>query len=729
MKNFLTSDKLKYLVFFSSLVLIFVVYQYFVQKELEHQLSFAEVINEAGSQRMRSQKISKLSLSLFYKKANYQPLLSHGSTKELNRLITEFKETDMQLLKFSKNTIQDPALTELQIKASIQLDSIVKHVALIIENDSIPNLTTALKKMARSEEHFLPLMNEVVDLYQKTSDQNLEKLKQTELVLSIIAIIAIIVIFLYVLRTMLRKEIESNRNLKQVNDDLIASEEEIKANLEYLSAIKNELEQKDELMATFIKNAPNAIAMFDKEMRYIISSGKWNKVYGLNGTDIIGKSHYKILPEMEKPWKAIHEKCLRGAIDQNKGTQFINQNGDIQWISWDIRPWYNSKNQVGGLIILTNDITALKQTQLENERIYTILEDTNKIARIGTWEVDLIKGTVFWSDITKEIHEVEKDYVPDLEKGIEFYEEGYSRDKIQELINNAINHGESFDEELLLRTIKGNTIWVRSIGQAEIVGNQCTRLYGVFQDINQNKVDRILNEKNRKELDELTVKLKDQNRQLSDFVQITSHNLRAPVSNLNSLMRMLDICDTEEEKNEVMEKFSIVVTRLTETLNTLVETLKIKENRNQPKVKVPFNNILERVKQMMSSQISESNTTIESDFSQIESIEYNPIYMESLFLNLISNAIKYRSVNRDPIIKIKSKIIDDKINLIFADNGSGIDLNKYGDKIFKLNKTFHRNKDAKGLGLFMTKSQIEVFGGTITVESEVEEGTTFTIIF
>jgi len=729
MKNFLTSDKLKYFVFFSFLILIFVLYQYFVQKELKRQLVFAEVINEAGSQRMRSQKISKLSLSLFYKKANYQPILNHGNTKELKTLLTEFKETDKLLLEFSKNTIQDSALTQLQIKASIQLDSITQHAALIIENDSISDLIIALEGMSRSEELFLPLMNEIVNRYQKTSDQNLEKLKQTELVLSIVAIIGIIGIFLYVLRTMLRKEIESNKNLKQINDELITSEEEIRANLEYLSAIKNELEQKDELMATFIKNAPNAIAMFDKEMRYIITSSKWNKAYGIEETEVIGKSHYKMFPEMEEDWKAIHEKCLRGAFDQNDGKRFVRQNGVIQWISWDIRPWYNSKNQVGGLIIMTNDITALKQTELENQRIYTILEDTNKIARIGTWEVDLIKGTVFWSDITKEIHEVEKDYVPNLEKGIEFYEEGYSRDKIQEVVNKAINEGESFDVELLLRTIKGNSIWVRSIGQAEIVDNKCTRLYGVFQDINQNKLDRILNEKNRKELDELTVKLKDQNRQLSDFVQITSHNLRAPVSNLSSLMRLFDTCDTEEEKNEVMEKFGIVVSRLTETLNTLVETLKVKENRDRPQVNVPFNNILERVKQMMSSHISESNTTIESDFSQIEGIKYNPIYMESLFLNLISNAIKYRSVDRDPIIKIKSEIIDNKINLIFADNGSGIDLNKYGGKIFKLNKTFHQNKDAKGLGLFMTKSQVEVFGGTITVESKVEEGTTFRIIF
>jgi len=110
-------------------------------------------------------------------------------------------------------------------------------------------------------------------------------------------------------------------------------------------------------------------------------------------------------------------------------------------------------------------------------------------------------------------------------------------------------------------------------------------------------------------------------------------------------------------------------------------------------------------------------------------IEYHKTYLESIFLNLVTNAIKYRSPDRNPEIHIETEIVNDKIKLTIRDNGLGIDLVRHGHKLFGLNKTFHRHPDAKGVGLYLTKIQIETMGGSIYATSEVNKGTVFTIIF
>ena len=110
-------------------------------------------------------------------------------------------------------------------------------------------------------------------------------------------------------------------------------------------------------------------------------------------------------------------------------------------------------------------------------------------------------------------------------------------------------------------------------------------------------------------------------------------------------------------------------------------------------------------------------------------IVFTKSYLESILFNLLTNSIKYRSKDRKVLISIKAECINEEVKVTIADNGLGIDLEKYGDKIFGMYKTFHGNEDATGLGLFMVKNQIESMNGRIEVESKVGEGTTFNIYF
>ena len=132
---------------------------------------------------------------------------------------------------------------------------------------------------------------------------------------------------------------------------------------------------------------------------------------------------------------------------------------------------------------------------------------------------------------------------------------------------------------------------------------------------------------------------------------------------------------------------------------------------------------------VLNEQIHLKNANIINTVANDVIINYNPAYMESILLNLLSNAIKYAHPERDPIIFISSKYEKNKLVLLISDNGIGIDLKKNGDKIFGLYKTFAGNPDARGLGLFITRNQIEFMSGKITVESELGLGTTFKVYF
>ena len=157
--------------------------------------------------------------------------------------------------------------------------------------------------------------------------------------------------------------------------------------------------------------------------------------------------------------------------------------------------------------------------------------------------------------------------------------------------------------------------------------------------------------------------------------------------------------------------------------------MKITNNTSKEFESVKFNDVLNKTKDILTGQIMKNEAVITSDFSEMAKIKYDTIYLESIFLNLVGNSLKYRSNERIPEIFIKSEVIKGKVRLIFKDNGLGIDLEKHGHKLFGLNKVFHRHPEAKGVGLFMVKTQVEALNGTIYATSEVNKGTTFTINF
>lgn len=241
----------------------------------------------------------------------------------------------------------------------------------------------------------------------------------------------------------------------------------------------------------------------------------------------------------------------------------------------------------------------------------------------------------------------------------------------------------------------------------------------------------VTEEKNKeKEREQLIRELTQNNKDLKQFSYITSHNLRAPLSNLTGLLNLVEEMDIEDpELKEIISGFTKSTHLLNETINDLVKVVIIKDNPSIQKEKVLIKEIFENVFNQLSFLIGMHKPILKIDLEEVSILNINKSYLESIFLNLLTNAIKYRSENRQLKVNISSKIVDDNLVLTFKDNGVGIDLVRNRDKIFGLYQRFHNHPDSKGLGLYLVKSQVEAMGGTINVESTVGKGTTFTIVF
>ncbi len=245
-------------------------------------------------------------------------------------------------------------------------------------------------------------------------------------------------------------------------------------------------------------------------------------------------------------------------------------------------------------------------------------------------------------------------------------------------------------------------------------------------------IQRDITEEKRqeKEKEHLIRELTQNNKDLKQFSYITSHNLRAPLSNLMGLLNLLEEMPFENaELKAIVNGLHKSTHLLNETISDLVKVVIIKDNPSIQKEEVLIKDVFENVFNQLSFLISLHRPFIKLQLERVSILNINKAYLESILLNLLTNAIKYRSDKRTLKIFVSSKMVGDSISLVFRDNGIGIDLERHRDKIFGLYQRFHNYPDSKGLGLYLVKSQVESMGGTISVESTVDKGTTFTLTF
>ncbi|MCG8605510.1 PAS domain S-box protein, partial [bacterium] len=179
-------------------------------------------------------------------------------------------------------------------------------------------------------------------------------------------------------RKQLQDELEKHRwHLEHLVEKRTAK---LKREITARKKIENLLRAREEQMRLFVEHTPAAVAMFDSKMRYVITSRRWLEDYGLQDQNIIGRSHYEIFSEIEKmnEWKAIHRRCMAGAVEKRKEDPFPRADGTMDWVRWEIHPWRKNDKKIGGIIMFTEVITDRKRAELERERLLQAVKEKNK---------------------------------------------------------------------------------------------------------------------------------------------------------------------------------------------------------------------------------------------------------------------------------------------------------------------------------------------------------------
>ena len=276
-----------------------------------------------------------------------------------------------------------------------------------------------------------------------------------------------------------------------------------------------------------------------------------------------------------------------------------------------------------------------------------------------------------------------------------------------------------------VKTKQGSWKWILSFTKVVSVheDGKAENMIGTHLDIDFIKEKEI-------ELENTTNELRKTNSELQKFAYITSHNLRAPVVNLRSLTEMQAEENLSPElTKEITQKINYCVKQLDSTLADLIEIVASKSGNHVHKEDLDLQTELDLIVISIEKQVNESGARIETNFSAIKNIHFPKRFLHSILINLLTNAIKYRSDKRKLVITLKTRVKKDCTVLYFSDNGMGMNMNKFGNKIFGLYQRFHSKIDGKGLGLYIVKSQIESMDGKIEVESMPEVGTTFEISF
>jgi PAS domain S-box-containing protein len=442
------------------------------------------------------------------------------------------------------------------------------------------------------------------------------------------------------------------------------------------------------------------------------------------------KALHSVGIEANTPDEILVAKAKLKMTDRREWT-YRRSDGTLFPVTLSVSGIWNEIGELMGFLAIATDITEQREAEIErakSERKFKMLAE-NIQGTVYLCHNDEFFTTVYLNDQVEALTGYSANEF--LERKIDFVQLFHPDDKaiILEKIEHAILIHEGFHLQYRLLHRSGEWKWVDEVGIGIYENKKMVMLEGFLTDITDQKKDEQALILSKINLEATTQELRNQNYQLNEFAHIISHNLRSPVGNIGALVSLLDHESTIADYQAIFEKLKLASVNLQDTLNDLMETLMIKEVSQAERTLLDLEEVFQRIKEGFAGDIIKYDAHITYDFSRCPTINYSKTYLESIFLNLLSNAIKYRSPRRSLEVRIKTFTKDGKSYLVVEDNAQGIDLKKHGDQLFNLRKTFHEHKDARGVGLFLTKTQIEAMGGTITAESEVDKGSRFTVTF
>ncbi len=484
---------------------------------------------------------------------------------------------------------------------------------------------------------------------------------------------------------------------------------------------------------TLIEHAPAAIAMFDREMRYIACSRQWLEEYDLLGReDVIGRSHYEVFPEVPLRWKRIHEHVLAGNIQRNSRDPFLRADGHTQWLQWELRPWHTRDGAIAGMVMFTRDISEqVAQENVIREQAER-LDLTLRSANLGTWDWNIMTGSVMFNDIAQTMLGYEPDewtsHISDWEKLVH-------PDDRDEVMRKLAQHLEGlstdYRSEHRLRRKDGTWAWVLDVGRVieRADDGRPVRAMGIHVDIT-------IAREAAEAIKAAQLAAEAANRAKSDFLANMSHEIRTPMTAIVGYADLLtDPHALTDGWRDYVETIKRNGEHLLTIINDILDLSKIEAGKMSVE-SIPMDpaRILADIKSLMfvRAQAKAIALTIEYATPIPTSISSDPVRIKQILVNLVGNAIKFTELGGVTMVASFDADHPDGPCLLVrvADTGVGMD-QEHIDRLFiafsQGDTSTTRRFGGTGLGLRISKSLAEILGGDITVESTPGHGSAFTL--
>lgn len=476
-------------------------------------------------------------------------------------------------------------------------------------------------------------------------------------------------------------------------------------------------------LKNFVENTPAAIAMFDLEMRYLAASRKFRIDYGIEDVDVIGKSHYEIFPDIPDRWKGVHQRCLAGATETSSGDEFPRADGTIDYLKWEVNPWYKEGHSIGGILMYGEIITdqriaemAIKESEERFHKFFHAGPVAKNISTLpdGSWiEVNdsFLKLIEFTREEVIGRNSVELGIIDSIEQN-----------KLSALI---YEKGCIEGRGLFITTKSGKRKFVLFTA-AVITLNGREHAISTLMDVTKEReAQNAAQEANRR--------LQEADRRKDDFLATLSHELRTPLSCIlmwAQMWRQKKVSINEfDEAFASIEKNAIIQNQL---ISDLLDVSRIISGKIVLDLaESNLNDILLQSITTVLPNANEKELKIATELTpEMTNVLCDPIRIKQIILNLLTNSIKFSNPNST--ISVKSKIEIDKVIIQIEDQGKGISA-EYLPHIFERfsqeDGSLARKFGGLGLGMSIVKDLVDLHGGSIVVQSPgQDQGTSFKVI-
>lgn len=541
---------------------------------------------------------------------------------------------------------------------------------------------------------------------------------------------------------------------------------ELNASLEQSVAERTrEARESEEKLRLFVHHAPAAIAMFDREMRYVAFSRRWLTDYNLGNKDLTGRSHYELFPDLPGRWKEIHRRCLAGAIEKADEEPFPRGDGSVDWVRWEVHPWRASDSRIGGIIIFSEVITERKRAEDEIRALSANLERrvAQRTAQLAESEGRM---RLLLASTGEAIYGIDRKgdctfCNPACMKVLGYRDEAeLLRRNMHALIHHHRADGSPYPvhecpifrtfREGGAATVEGEVFW-RADGSSVPVeysayplatSGEIAGTVVVFRDVSERKRTEELLRAHRRQIEAQNEALARANAQLvyanrakDSFLAVMSHEVRTPLGGLLGMLELLALSPLDREQRETLQAARASGQSLARIVDDILDWSKIEAGKlalapTAALVSEIVTGVVETYARLASTKGLLLRQYVDPDLSP--AVIVDPLRLSQVLNNFVSNAIKF---TKDGEVEIRAELLDrdegaERVRFSVRDTGLGMD-KALQDRLFQSyvqgNAETARMYGGTGLGLAICRRLADLMNGQIDVQSTPGKGSIFSL--